>query len=191
MEKEQVRKLLTILRTNYPQTFKGWDNEQQQLYMGIWCNGLKNDDYGLALKAIESFIYGDSREFAPNIGQVKDKMFELQPVKQIDAGLAWDKVVKAARCDRRMAKEEFDKLPTVIKQAVGTENFLVEVAWSDNESVKFHRKEFEAKLQEVLLKEKADVISGALSIDTMAKNNYLEERGVKNERNLLQEHTSK
>lgn len=191
MEKEQVRKLLTILRTNYPQTFKGWDNEQQQLYMGIWYNGLKNDDYGLALKAIESFIYGDPREFAPNIGQVKDKMFELQPVKQIDVGLAWDKVVKAARCDRRKAKEEFDKLPTVIKQAVGTENFLVEVAWADNESVKFHRKEFESRLQEVLLKEKADVISGALSIDTMAKNNQLEERGVKNERNLLQEHTSK
>ena len=191
MEKEQVRKLLTILRTNYPQTFKGWDNEQQQLYMGIWYNGLKNDDYGLALKAIESFIYGDPREFAPNIGQVKDKMFELQPVKQIDVGLAWDKVVKAARCDGRMAKEEFDKLPTVIKQAVGTENFLVEVAWADNESVKFHRKEFESRLQEVLLKEKADVISGALSIDTMAKNNQLEERGVKNERNILQEHTSK
>ena len=191
MEKEQVRKLLTILRTNYPQTFKGWDNEQQQLYMGIWYNGLKNDDYGLALKAIESFIYGDPREFAPNIGQVKDKMFELQPVKQIDVGLAWDKVVKAARCDGRKAKEEFDKLPTVIKQAVGTENFLVEVAWADNESVKFHRKEFESRLQEVLLKEKADVISGALSIDTMAKNNQLEERGVKNERNLLQEHTSK
>lgn len=190
MEKEQVRKLLTILRTNYPQTFKGWDNEQQQLYMGIWYNGLKNDDYGLALKAIESFIYGDPREFAPNIGQVKDKMFELQPVKQIDAGLAWDKVIKAARCDRQRAKEEFDKLPTVIKQAVGTENFLIEVAWADNESVKFHRKEFESRLQEVLLKEKADVISGALSIDTMAKNNYLEERGVKNERNLLQEHTS-
>lgn len=191
MEKEQVRKLLTILRTNYPQTFKGWDNEQQQLYMGIWYNGLKNDDYGLALKAIESFIYGDPREFAPNIGQVKDKMFELQPVKQIDVGLAWDKVIKAARCDRQKAKEEFDKLPPVIKQAVGTENFLVEVAWADNESVKFHRKEFESRLQEVLLKEKADVISGALSIDTMAKNNYLEERGVKNERNLLQEHTSK
>lgn len=191
MEKEQVRKLLTILRTNYPQTFKGWDNEQQQLYMGIWYNGLKNDDYGLALKAIESFIYGDPREFAPNIGQVKDKMFELQSVKQIDVGLAWDKVIKAARCDRQKAKEEFDKLPTVIKQAVGTENFLVEVAWADNESVKFHRKEFESRLQEVLLKEKADVISGALSIDTMAKNNYLEERGVKNERNLLQEHTSK
>ena len=191
MEKEQVRKLLTILRTNYPQTFKGWDNEQQQLYMGIWYNGLKNDDYGLALKAIESFIYGDPREFAPNIGQVKDKMFELQPVKQIDVGLSWKEVMKAARCDRRKAKEEFDKLPTVIKQAVGTENFLVEVAWADNESVKFHRKEFESRLQEVLLKEKADVISGALSIDTMAKNNQLEERGVKNERNLLQEHTSK
>lgn len=190
MEKEQVRKLLTILRTNYPQTFKGWDSEQQQLYMEIWHNGLKNDDYKLALKAIETFIYGEPREFAPNIGQVKNKMFELQPVKQIDVGSAWDKVVSAARCDWQSAKEEFDKLPAVVQQALGTERFLVEVGYADEESIKFHRKEFESKLQEVLQNEKTGVISGAIPIGTMANNNQIE-WSEKNEGNLLQEHTTK
>ena len=189
MEKEQVRKLLTILRTNYPQTFKGWDSEQQQLYMEIWYNGLKNDDYSLALKAIETFIYGEPREFAPNIGQVKNKMFELQPVKQIDVGSAWDKVLRSARCDRQLAKDEFKKLPIVVQQALGTENFLVELGYSDKESQKYFRKEFESKLMEVLQNEKTDVISGAIPISTM-QNNQLEWR-EKNEGNLLQEHTTK
>ena len=189
MEKEQVRKLLTILRTNYPQTFKGWDSEQQQLYMEIWYNGLKNDDYSLALKAIETFIYGEPREFAPNIGQVKNKMFELQPVKQIDVGSAWDKVLRSARCDRQLAKDEFKKLPIVVQQALGTENFLVELGYSDKESQKYFRKELENKLMEVLQNEKTDVISGAIPISTM-QNNQLEWR-EKNEGNLLQEHTTK
>ena len=189
MEKEQVRKLLTIIRTNYPQTFKGWDSEQQQLYMEIWYNGLKDDDYGLALKAIETFIYGEPREFAPNIGQVKNKMFELQPVKQIDVGSAWDKVLRSARCDRQLAKDEFKKLPIVVQQALGTENFLVELGYSDKESQKYFRKEFESKLMEVLQNEKTDVISGAIPISTM-QSNQLEWR-EKNEGNLLQEHTTK
>lgn len=189
MNIEETRSILRVLRLNYPHSFKDLTPEDTEEYLNLWQSFFKDDDYTLVKMAVKSIIASDTREFAPNIGQVKNKMFELQPVKQIDVGSAWDKVLRSARCDRQLAKDEFKKLPIVVQQALGTENFLVELGYSDKESQKYFRKEFESKLMEVLQNEKTDVISGAIPISTM-QNNQLEWRD-KNEGNLLQEHTTK
>ena len=133
MEKEQVRKLLTVLRINYPQSFKDYDRETSAMLLELWYGAFKNDDSDLVTKAVQSIVYNDAREFAPNIGQVKNKMLEIaMPTSPDEADNAWDevrKVLKALPSDNpRDCEEYIKKLPENISRIYSADE-LVDMAF--------------------------------------------------------------
>ena len=75
MNREETSKVLTILKINYPQSFRSYTNEETYALLDLWTEAFKNDDAAIVNRAIKSIVYSDTREFAPNIAQVKEKMF--------------------------------------------------------------------------------------------------------------------
>lgn len=134
MQYEETRKILTILKTNYPQSFKDWNKEQSQMFLDMWAEAFKDDQVQLVVSAVKSIIYTDTREFAPNIAQVKEAMYKLQNQNEMTEQEAFALVRQACSNANYHAKEEFDKLPKVVQSIVGSPSQLRDWALMDSDT---------------------------------------------------------
>lgn len=132
MTLEETRSVLKVLRINYPHSFKDLSQQDTKDYLSLWAEMFKHDDYRLVKLAVLSIINGDKREFAPNVGQVKDMMYRLSSKKEIDADEAWEMVYKATCRGIYHADEEFAKLPAEVQAGVGSPSQLREWAQMDS-----------------------------------------------------------
>lgn len=136
MRFEEVKNILTILRINYPHSFKDLSKEDGEAYLNLWAEAFKEDDTELVASAVKSIIYGDKREFAPNIGQVKNRMAELLNTgNEISEQEAWNMVYKAVCRSIHDSEKEFAKLPATVQRVVGSPNMLKEWAMSNTDEV--------------------------------------------------------
>lgn len=135
MTYEETRDILTVLRVNYPQSFKNWTREQGEMFLELWSEAFKDDPVEVVTAAVKAIIYGDTREFAPNIGQVKDKIMRITHPVTIDADMAWSMVYKALGNSLHNAQKEFDKLPPEVQAGVGSPNQLREWAQMDTSTL--------------------------------------------------------
>ena len=78
---------------------------------------------------------GEGREFAPNCGQIKDKMREFSEVQMLDEQEAWALVSRACANGYYGYKKEFDRLPIEVQRVVGRPEQLREWALMDVETV--------------------------------------------------------
>ena len=74
MTVQETRDILTVLKTNYPNSFKNMSKEQSYSYLDLWATAFANDKKQDVINAVKEIIYTDTREFAPNIAQVKARM---------------------------------------------------------------------------------------------------------------------
>lgn len=74
MTVQETRDILTVLKTNYPNSFKNMSKEQSYSYLDLWATAFANDNKQDVINAVKEIIYTDTREFAPNIAQVKARM---------------------------------------------------------------------------------------------------------------------
>lgn len=131
MTYEETRSILTVLKINYPQSFKGWTAEQGEAFLNLWSEAFKDDPVQMVAMAVKAIIYSDIREFAPNIGQVKDKMVKLSNSTTLDADQAWGVVYKALSNSIYNAESEFNKLPSEVRAGIGSASQLREWAQMD------------------------------------------------------------
>ena len=136
MEFQEVKNILTMLRVNYPHSFHSMSKEDGEAYLNLWCEAFKDDDTELVASAVKSIIYGDKREFAPNIGQVKNRMVELLNAgSELSEQEAWNMVYKAVCRSIHNSEEEFSKLPPTIQRVVGSPSTLKEWATTNTDEV--------------------------------------------------------
>lgn len=124
MNRDETKQILTILRINYPHSFKNFTYEESEMFLNLWAEAFKEDSVDLVIAAIKAIIYGDTREFAPNVGQVKAKMFDLMNQDEPTEQEAWNLVFKALCNSISNAEEEFQKLPKLIQSVVGSPSML-------------------------------------------------------------------
>lgn len=118
MNRDETRNVLTFLKTNYPQSFRLYTEESSQLLLDIWAEGLKEFPAALVQKAVMGIVMNDSREFAPNIGQVRLACLgELAPDQGQAALDAWQAVKKFIRNIGHDAQdfEDYARLPEPIR----------------------------------------------------------------------------
>lgn len=127
MNLQETRQLLGIMKANYPQSYRNWDKEQSQNYLMLWAEAFKDEPLELVANAVKAIIYGDTREFAPNIGQVKQKIYTLTAKNTLTEQEAWNLVYKALENSGYHAEEEFKKLPPIVQKIVGGPSALREL----------------------------------------------------------------
>jgi len=102
MEREEIRQILTVLRTAYPQSFINHTKESATLLMDLWYQIFKNTPAPLVTMAVYNIIAHDSRDFAPNPGQVNNRIKDLiTDAPESAAETAWKQLKGAARSVRR------------------------------------------------------------------------------------------
>lgn len=121
MTYEETRQILTILKTNYPQSFRNMTKDESVNFLNLWSEAFANDPVKNVVAAVKSIIYSDPREFAPNIGQVKTKMHSLFTPQEMTEQEAWGKVRKACTNSLWHAEKEHKKLPELLQKLVSPE----------------------------------------------------------------------
>lgn len=132
MNLEETRSILKVLRMNYPHSFKDYTPQDTQDYLALWTEMFKEEDYNLVKQAVKAIITNETREFAPNIGQVRNKMYELSHPNTMSEQEAWNTVLKAINRSGYYSVEEFNKLPEELQKLVGNAQQLF--LWSQTPS---------------------------------------------------------
>ena len=101
----------------------------------VWNMMLGNYRYEQVSVALKAYINSNISGFAPSIGQLIGKIQPISQPQELDGMTAWGLVSKALRNGTYGAVEEFNKLPPLVRQAVGMPDNLKNWATSDYQTI--------------------------------------------------------
>lgn len=128
-------KVLAVLQTNYPNSYKGVTPEGVNTMISLWAELFADTDYNEVMNAVKAIMLSDASDFAPTIGKINGKIFELREQKAgggLTAAEAWSKVKAALSRGIYYSEEEFNHLDAVSQRIVGSPEQLR--AWATLEA---------------------------------------------------------
>lgn len=131
MTEEQVGKLLMTIQAYYP----NYNPPDKKITLNAWYIMLAEYSEELVLQALRACIATNTSGFAPDVGQIMSKIQTISQPQELDGMAAWGLVSKALRNGTYGAVEEFNKLPPLVRQAVGMPDNLKNWATSDYQTI--------------------------------------------------------
>lgn len=159
MTREQVGKLLMTIQAYYP----NYNPPDKEITLNVWCEMFAKYPEELVLQALRACIATNTSGFAPDVGQIMSKIQTISQPQELDGMTAWGLVSKALRNGTYGAVEEFNKLPPLVKQAVGMPDNLKNWATSDYQTI-------ETVIQSNFLRTYETVVKRANEINRMPDN---------------------
>lgn len=103
--------------------------------VNVWQMMLNEYSYNQVSIALKAYVTSDTSGFAPSVGEIVAKIQLVSQPQELDGMAAWGLVSKALRNGTYGAVEEFNKLPPLVKQAVGMPDNLKNWATSDYQTI--------------------------------------------------------
>lgn len=129
MNKLEAAQIIEVLQLNYPDSFKGLDDEIMVARVNLWAKIFADDPYEHVQAAVMAHIATDTNRFMPPVGVIKTKLVELKTTgNEITELEAWAMVSKATRNGTYNSVQEFEKLPEIVQAAIGSPDMLK--AWA-------------------------------------------------------------
>lgn len=136
MTREETLQIMTVLKTAYPNFYKGMGRKEAESTVSLWHDMFADDDPVHVAAAVKALIAMDAKGFPPHIGAVKDKLAKITMPQEMTELEAWGIVYKAiCRGSLYDSKGEYEKLPPLLKRLVGSPNQLREWAMMDADVV--------------------------------------------------------
>lgn len=159
MTREQVGKLLMTIQAYYP----NYNPPDKEITLNAWYIMLAEYPEELVLQALRACIATNTSGFAPDVGQIMSKIQTISQPQELDGMTAWGLVSKALRNGTYGAVEEFNKLPPLVRRAVGMPDNLKNWATSDYQTI-------ETVIQSNFLRTYETVVKRANEINRMPDN---------------------
>lgn len=135
MTRDETKFIIKVIKAEWPQRFKGMTADEGREMIDLWAEMFADDDAGLVGAAVKSIIVAGNREFAPNVGAIKEQMRKLTAKDEMTEAEAWAKIKRAISNGLYGAKEEFDRLPRLCKKLVGSPSQIRDWAGLDSEEL--------------------------------------------------------
>lgn len=129
----------------------------------VWQMMLDEYSYNQVSIALKAYVTSDTSGFAPSVGEIVAKIQLVSQPQELDGMTAWGLVSKALRNGTYGAVEEFNKLPPLVKQAVGMPDNLKNWATSDYQTI-------ETVIQSNFLRTYETIVKRANEINRMPDN---------------------
>jgi hypothetical protein len=156
MTREQVGKLLMTIQAYYP----NYNPPDKEITLNAWYEMFAEYPEELVLQALRACITTNTSGFAPDVGQIMSKIQTISQPQELDGMTAWGLVSKALRNGYYGAVEEFNKLPQLVRQAVGMPDNLRNWAMSDYQAI-------ETVIQSNFLKNYRTVVNRSKELNCM------------------------
>ena len=135
MTREETIRIMAVLKAAYPNYYKGMGREEANGVVALWQEMFADDDYPIVAAAVKAHIASDIKGFPPHIGAIRDAITKLMRPDEMTEMEAWGMISKALSNSGYNSREEFDKLPEVLRRIVGSPNRLREWALMPTETV--------------------------------------------------------
>ena len=135
MNVNETLKVLSVLKANYPNFYKNMSKIDAEAQVNLWSEMFEDTPYELVGAAVKSYIATDVNGYPPNIGKIKEHIKSLTQTEELSEQEAFNLIMKALQNSNYNAQAEFDKLPSVLQQLVGSPNMLREWAMMDTDVV--------------------------------------------------------
>ena len=131
MTRDETIELLMMVQAAFP----NYKPPDKTVAVNTWFLMLSDYPYQQVQMALKAYIATDTSGFAPSIGQIIDKMQMINSHSEQNEMEAWSLVSKALRNGNYKSREEFEKLPDLVKEAVGSPENIHNWAQSDIKSI--------------------------------------------------------
>lgn len=135
MTKQEIVQLMAIIREFYPTYYRNKTEEETKVSARLWWDMFREDDGMQVLAAVKAFVATDTKGFPPSVGQIKQRLVQLQMPDMPDESEAWKQVWKAIQNSGYHSKEEFEKLHPIVQRVVGQPEMLKAWAMEKADSV--------------------------------------------------------
>lgn len=129
----------------------------------VWNMMLDEYSYNQVSIALKAYVVSDTSGFAPSVGEIVAKIQLVSQPQELDGMAAWGLVSKALRNGTYGAVEEFNKLPPLVRRAVGMPDNLKNWATSDYQTI-------ETVIQSNFLRTYETIVKRANEINRMPDN---------------------
>lgn len=131
MTREETVKIIRIMSDCYP----NYKPSNLSETVNVWQMMLNEYSYNQVSIALKAYVTSDTSGFAPSVGEIVAKIQLVSQPQELDGMAAWGLVSKALRNGTYGAVEEFNKLPPLVRQAVGMPDNLKNWATSDYQTI--------------------------------------------------------
>jgi hypothetical protein len=135
MTRQETATIMDILAAAYPRFYTGPDAPNPVQTLSLWATMFADDPVEVVAMAVKAFIASDKKGFPPHIGAIKDAIVKLNTPDAMTEQEAWELVRRATSNSNYGAKDEFEKLPPVVRRLVGSPNQLREWAMMDSDTL--------------------------------------------------------
>lgn len=133
MKKNEILKIILILKTSYPYAFKDMSKDEVESMVNLYEELFKENTYEEVSRAIKNII--NTSEYMPAIATIKSKIYEMKHLKDESNMELWEKLLVAIRNGSYHAEEEYEKLPIVVQKFLGSPYQLQELAVMNSDDV--------------------------------------------------------
>lgn len=123
----------------------------------VWQMMLDEYSYNQVSIALKAYVTSDTSGFAPSVGEIVAKIQLVSQPQELDGMAAWGLVSKALRNGTYGAVEEFNKLPPLVRQAVGMPDNLKNWATSDYQTIETVIQSNFLRTYEVIVKRETEI----------------------------------
>jgi hypothetical protein len=159
LTREETVKIIRIMCDCYP----NYKPNNLSETVDVWQMMLDEYSYNQVSIALKAYVTSDTSGFAPSVGEIVAKIKLVSQPQELDGMAAWGLVSKALRNGTYGAVEEFNKLPPLVRQAVGIPDNLKNWATSDYQTI-------ETVIQSNFLRTYETVVKRANEINRMPDN---------------------
>lgn len=135
MTKAETLQVLSLLRASYPAFYSKFSKGELENIVALWTEMFAEDDFGIVKYALKDLIATHSG-YPPDIAALKTKIKEIcsagsnEPTNEE----LWGMLKKAVSNGIYGAREEFEKLPPVLKRYCGSPSTLTELSYVDSDT---------------------------------------------------------
>lgn len=116
MRENDIKQLLTILKLNYPATYRDMGVEDRRALVNLWLDAFGGLDVAIVGQALKNYI--KANKYPPTIAGLQEQIDLLTGTDNTDE--LWRLLMKAVRNSGRDAKAEFEKLSEECKEFIGS-----------------------------------------------------------------------
>ena len=124
MTSDETLTVLAVLKAAYPGHYRGLSRVDAEALVLLWTDIFADDEVSIVAAAVKAFISRDTKGFPPVPGQVKEQVLNISFPSVITEGDAWTVIARAVSNGIYGSLEEFDRLPLLLQQLVGSPSQL-------------------------------------------------------------------
>lgn len=135
MNQKETIAVLAVLKTAYPQFYRGLSPQELQETVTLWSEMFAAEDFQVVKAAVKAHIATDAKGYPPHIGAIKAAIRKITQPDKMSEMEAWGYVSRALRNSSYNSIKESERLPPVVRRIVGAPSQLREWAAMDSDTV--------------------------------------------------------